>query len=826
MSVKGRAPNFLNSGEVLRSLSESISDAILFIAIDGPLTNWSIVDCNEAAWRIHGYNRKEDILNHPFSLLCQDAEEFRDIIANIKGQDVITKNTLHHKQDGSVFTMRGNYRFVLLRGQEYLIAVEREITEDKQLQALQIKLSEAEDRFQAIFDSSPDGIVIINPTKKAKGPWLIEYCNRAFCEMNGFDRSELIGKDIRVVSNETATEVELRNKLHEKLEEGSGDGDSHRHEYYKRLQMGPITVEEIHKRKDGSTFPIQASSSLVKLGGQERVLGIDRDISERIQVQEALAHQAEELNLRNTELARLYHATGSLISNIPFDLEDLARTMVSVIQEEFGQANCSVVLVQGGSNELRQLAIAGPYASQVSKIVMTRDGPGLIPKAIRTGRVINTPDVLKSPDYVPAWEAARSELTIPLVVGDQVIGVIDIQGTDPDTFSANDERLMTIFAERASLMLEHARLFAQAERRTQNLLSLRKIDSAIAGSSDLSFTIGILLDQVTKQLGVHAADVLAFNPVTQTFRFSAGQGFHTQASKVTDLHLGDGYAGRAVRERHSIVVQRLNENLADLQRSNDFAREGFVTYVATPLIAKGQVQGVLEIFHRDELHLDQERFSFLEMLAGQAAIAVDNARLFEHLQSSNSELTMAYDETIEGWSRAMDLRDEETEGHSLRVTELTLRLANSLGVGIEETVHIRRGALLHDIGKIGVPDRVLHKPGPLTDEEWVIMRKHPQFAHDMLAPILYMNKALDIPYCHHEKWDGTGYPRGLRGEQIPLAARIFAVADVWDALISDRPYRKAWPEAKALQYIRAQAGKHFDPGVVEAFLQQAPLKTE
>jgi putative nucleotidyltransferase with HDIG domain len=238
------------------------------------------------------------------------------------------------------------------------------------------------------------------------------------------------------------------------------------------------------------------------------------------------------------------------------------------------------------------------------------------------------------------------------------------------------------------------------------------------------------------------------------------------------------------------------------------------------LIAKGQVKGVLEIFQRSPIELNQEQRAFLEMLAGQAAIAIDSHQLFENLQGSNAELMMAYDETIEGWSRAMDLRDKETEGHTQRVTELTLRLANSMGFKGEELVHVRRGALLHDIGKMGVPDEILRKPGALTEEEWVVMRKHPQLAYEMLAPIFYLRPAMDIPWCHHEKWDGTGYPQSLKGEQIPLAARIFAVVDVWDALSSDRPYRKAWPEDKVRTYIQEQSGKHFDPRIVEIFLKE------
>jgi HD-GYP domain-containing protein (c-di-GMP phosphodiesterase class II) len=240
--------------------------------------------------------------------------------------------------------------------------------------------------------------------------------------------------------------------------------------------------------------------------------------------------------------------------------------------------------------------------------------------------------------------------------------------------------------------------------------------------------------------------------------------------------------------------------------------------VGVPLIAKGQVKGVLEIFQRSPFDLNPQQRAFLEILSGQAAIAIDNTQLFENLQGSNEDLMMAYDETIEGWSRAMDLRDKETEGHTRRVTEMTQQLAISMGFAPEELMHIRRGALLHDIGKIGVPDEILRKPGPLTDDEWIIMHRHPQLAYDMLSPIIYLQPALDIPYGHHERWDGTGYPRGLKGEQIPLVARIFAVIDVWDALISPRPYREAMSETQARDYIQEQSGLHFDPVVVKNFL--------
>ena len=188
-----------------------------------------------------------------------------------------------------------------------------------------------------------------------------------------------------------------------------------------------------------------------------------------------------------------------------------------------------------------------------------------------------------------------------------------------------------------------------------------------------------------------------------------------------------------------------------------------------------------------------------------------------NIEQAHQQLLAAYDATIEGWSRAMDLRDKETEGHTQRVTELTLQLARMMGMDEENLLHVKRGALLHDIGKLGVPDAVLFKADKLTDEEWEIMKKHPQYAHDMIASIDYLQPALDIPYCHHEKWDGSGYPCGLQGEEIPLVARIFAVVDVWDALRSDRPYRPAWDKEKTLAHIQDQAGKHFDPNIVQLF---------
>ena len=350
------------------------------------------------------------------------------------------------------------------------------------------------------------------------------------------------------------------------------------------------------------------------------------------------------------------------------------------------------------------------------------------------------------------------------------------------------------------------------QKQLERLSALHNIDNVITASTDLSSTFEIFLREVGTQLKVDAAAILLFNNRTSTLEYVANRGFQN-----TKLRADEGYAERVVLDRQIIYYPDLTKTENKQTVVLSLAGENFIAYVGSPLIAKGRMVGVLEVFHRSLLTPDLEWFDFLKILAGQVAIAIDNAELFENLQRSNLETTLAYDATIEGWSRAMELRDRETEGHTQRVTSLTLLLARQIGITDTEIVHIRRGSLLHDIGKMGISDSILHKPDKLTAEEWNVIRRHPTYAYEMLRHIQYLEPALDIPYCHHERWDGTGYPRRLQGEQIPLAARIFAIMDVYDILISDRSHRKSWSKERTFEYIRASAGTHFDPEVVEQF---------
>jgi PAS domain S-box-containing protein len=368
---------------------------------------------------------------------------------------------------------------------------------------------------------------------------------------------------------------------------------------------------------------------------------------------------------------------------------------------------------------------------------------------------------------------------------------------------------------------------AQIELQGQlrRLQALREIDIAIVSTTNLSLALKTILEKVTSSLNVDAADILLRNPYSHVLEFAAGRGFHAQEIEKTQLHLGQGIAGRAALEQKPIFIPDLSAVAEPFIRAPLIVGENFVSFCAVPLIAKGKLVGVLEVFHRALLQPDQNWLDFLHALGGQASIAIDSGLLFEDLQRSNTNLTLAYDKTIEGWSKALDLRDHETEGHTLRVTKMTTTLARMAGLPESEIVHVRRGGLLHDMGKMGIPDTILFKPGSLTEDEWAIMRKHPIYAYDLLHPIEYLRPCLAIPYSHHEKWDGSGYPQGLKGEQIPLPARLFAVVDVWDALSSDRPYRDAWPLDKVMDYIQRKSRTHFDPTAVELFLRATSEQT-
>ena len=575
----------------------------------------------------------------------------------------------------------------------------------------------------------------------------------------------------------------------------------------------PFDEEYRMTRRDGRLIWIDDHAILLRdtTGQPDSLHGVMFDITERKQAEEAIKRHLFELEV----VSRLSTSLRSAQT-----LNEMLPCLMEEILSLFGTDAGVIWLYNTTSSKLHQV-IAHGWFSRIKEPELSV-GEGIAGHVFETGEAhisiefVN--DALTRQKTLPQIPAGWGGVCVPIRAERETIGVLFVAVQLPRQLGEQDVHLLATITDIAGSAIRRAGLHEQTQKQVQRLAALRSIDMAIGSVLDMRLTLDILLNHILGQLGVDAADILLLNTHTQTLDFSIGRGFRTRGIENLHVRLGESHAGRAALEHRTINIPNISAADQDLLKGEFLANEGFIAYFAVPLFAKGQIKGVLEIYHRSELNPDPEWLNFLETLGGQAALAIDNATLFENLQRSNVDLALAYDATIEGWSRALDLREHETERHSDRVTNMTINLARTLGLGEAELVHVRRGALLHDIGKMGVPDNILLKPGKLTEEEWMSMRLHPQLAHDMLAPIAYLSRAVDIPYCHHEKWDGTGYPRGLKGEQIPLAARIFAVVDVYDALTSDRPYRKAWPKQQALDYIREQDGKHFDPKVVKVFL--------
>jgi PAS domain S-box-containing protein/putative nucleotidyltransferase with HDIG domain len=576
---------------------------------------------------------------------------------------------------------------------------------------------------------------------------------------------------------------------------------------------GAFEFENAIVRPDGQSRVVYSRGEVLldDRGKPSRLLGIGIDITERKRAEEDIRRRVVELEAVNRVSTAM--RTAQTLSGL---LHRLMDEILAILDTETGM----ILLYDPTSNQLLE-GIDRGWFKQLPKGPM-KPSEGIAGTVFAAGKMHVTREFASDSltletarHFIPSgWGGA----CLPILTVNETIGVLFVAVPLPRTLTQEEINLLQTVAEIAGNAIHRTRLNDQTITRLERITALRAIDTAISTSFDLNFILNVVLDQVKTQLIVDATDILLFNPQLNTFKYTEGRGFRFPGVANAHFWGGEGIASRAVRER--VTIKASPPLQFEPSRMVLLDGEGFEFYLAVPLIVKGQVKGVLETFHRSLLDPDQEWINYAEALAGQAAIAIENAELFDGLQRSNTELSLAYNSTIEGWSRALDLRDEETEGHTLRVTEIAVFLARFLGFEEERIAHIRWGALLHDIGKMGVPDRILLKPGPLDEVEWEIMRKHPVYAHNLLSPISYLQHALAIPYCHHEKWDGSGYPRGLQGNEIPIEARLFAVVDVWDALSSDRPYRQAWKKDRVIRYIQDQAGKHFDPQIVSLFLRE------
>ena len=662
------------------------------------------------------------------------------------------------------------------------------------LKESQLKLQENESFLNNILDNIPSAITV----KEAQN-FTYHKVNRLMENFLGRSNDELKGKTVHdYFSKDEADFLAEQDRLAFKEN---------------RIIDIPV-VSTTTQNNEGRLFHQKKVPMYDDNGNPSYLMTIADDITEQIELR-------DQANARLTRL-EIISRLSTRLQTIP-SLDEMMPVLLNMLMPIVSAEMGCIWLHNNEKDELIPVFHKGggrEYESIISGHRKTDSG--IIGKVFTSQRPYFSDDYANDPLFFENRKRILTKklggVSLPLQTANRIIGVINLSSTKNESFSEEDLKLLTTLSEIAGNAIQNLSLKEQTEQRLTRLSALSSIDRAISSSFDIQVSLEILVSNVISQLQMDAASVLLYNPFSKLLEYKTGQGFHTNAIESTSLRLGEHLAGKAAVSREMVQVKNLKE-YAETFATPKLDNEGFISYYGVPLVAKGQLKGVLEVFNRTEHEPDNDWLNYLKALAEQATIAIDNMQMFEDLHRSNIELSMAYNATIEGWSKALDLRDKETEGHTLRVTEMTERLAKAFNFPENQLKYIRWGALLHDIGKLGVPDGILLKPGPLNDEEWTIMKLHPQYAFEMLAPIGYLRQAIDIPYCHHEKWDGTGYPRGLKGEMIPLAARIFAVVDIWDALRSDRPYREAWPMEKIIEYLRSISGTHLDPSVVDFCLK-------
>ena len=423
--------------------------------------------------------------------------------------------------------------------------------------------------------------------------------------------------------------------------------------------------------------------------------------------------------------------------------------------------------------------------------------------------------MFKRPTDIPSIQ--KSFQDIQTLLKSAAASLSKVDGKDGENIARDVSRVLQSLADLEQSVLD------QLKNRETQLGALMGIGRAINSSLGLKRVLEEVMDSLIALMRAERGFLMLRDPSSGELSVPIARGIDHVNLEEESFIVSRTIVGKVASTGEAILTTNAQED-PRFQNQMSVAAYQLRSILCAPLKIKNELIGVIYVDNRARSGIFQEHDrEVIRAFSDQAAVAIDNAQLFEDLQDKNEELEKAYQATLEGWVSALDMRDKETEGHTQRVRVLTERLARSMGVSEKQMIHITRGALLHDIGKMAIPDGILLKPGPLTDDEREVIKRHPQLAYDMLRRIDFLLPAIDIPYCHHEKWDGTGYPRGLKGDDIPFAARIFPVIDVWDALTSDRPYRKALPPEDVREHIKADAGKHFDPQVVEAFLAMDDL---
>ncbi|WP_448517745.1 HD domain-containing phosphohydrolase [Pseudothermotoga sp.] len=621
--------------------------------------------------------------------------------------------------------------------------------------------------------------------------------NRKACELLGYEMDEIVGKNW------------IENFLPDRIKDEVRDV----FEKIKNAELKPVEVyENAIINKDNEERLILWHNGYLKdqNGNIQIIISAGLDVTEKRQLENELQ---EQLNIFKT----LTDILEQLIKS-DLNVKERAKMVARACVELFGAHSAWV----GYAAPDKSVKVMGKYPEDdpsLKDIVARWDdspyGCGAAGRSIKNGKHVLIEDTLRDESH-EAWRekaklfGIRTIAAFPLVNPKRVYGTLVVRSDKSGFFNEKKIQALQLLANAAASALESAQMFEDLQKSFEKLSTLQMIDKVILSSNDLTEVSEEILDQVVRALNVDSAFLTLCNKKDRRFELVVKKGFKTNVLEETLNELVASFLDDNVERR----------DLPNESRKRILQEEKFQWYHGAVLLLENRPLCCLfEVYRSDVFEPAREWLDFFDTIVNQIKIAIERIVLLGDLRETNLKLLKAYDETIEALAQAIDMRDAETFGHSKRVADLTVKIAKALGVEEEKLIHIRRGALLHDIGKLAVPDRILLKPGKLDEEEWKIMKMHPLYAQNMLSKIEYLQPASDIPLYHHERWDGSGYPFGLKGEDIPLSARIFAVVDVYDALSSDRPYRKAWTKQEAIDYIKNESGRLFDPKVVEVFLK-------
>ena len=559
-----------------------------------------------------------------------------------------------------------------------------------------------------------------------------------------------------------------------------------------------VIFEAVMLRKDGSSVPVEINGRLLlnEKGFPYGLQGSTRDISQRIKNQQQLKESEERFRVLYNESPDLYVTVDAKTGNILMCNETILEETGFQKDQIVGQKIESLY-----DEDYREIAIQG------------------FKNFRQTGQIRDEECFLRCAD------------------GSRIPTSLNADGV----YDEDHKLLYGVYAWRD--ISERQELQKKAKHYLNQQVAANQLALSLGETNDLDKIYEIIFSHIKKLMDVDNFGVSFFDEEKKQIRarYIIADGTVVDAEALPAHPLkpeGKGIQSQVIHTGEYLYIDDYQEALrkADIEYilekdgrvklSTNYSEPVVQSCLLAPMKRRGKPVGIMQAQSYQLDAYSQDDINLFCSLANVASISIQNAELLDTLETAHAEVAAAYDSTLEGWAQALELRDMETEGHSRRVVDLTVQLATHMGLAGEALVNIQRGALLHDIGKMSVPDIILQKPGKLTKEEWAVMRLHPVYAYQWLCPFEYLRPSLDIPHYHHEKWDGTGYPAGLKGEEIPLSARIFAIIDVWDALLSDRPYRNAWSRDRALEYIKFHAGDHFDPAVAKAFIEMIQRSEE